>query len=128
MYENITGEELKALPDEEKKTALEELMEKYPDKKELAERLGVKGNVVGIWIAKYVLGQQMGRQKGQTATTKTDIEPVIAESNNGDTASLQTHVTALGEEVRQRIVGIGNALLDNKTYEVTLTVNELPAE
>lgn len=123
MYENITGEELKGLSPEEKKVALEELMGLYPDRKELAQHLGLRNNVLGILIAKYVLGTQFGRKKGSTNHVVTEELAVNNEVSNVFSANLEAQV--IGEEAKERIINIGNSLLDNKKYVVILKVEEL---
>ena len=123
MYENVTGEELKALPNEEKKVALEELMGLYPDRKELAQHLGLRNNVLGILIAKYVLGTQFGRKKGSTNHVVTEELAVNNEVSNVFSANLEAQVA--GEEAKERIINIGNSLLDSKKYSISLKVEEL---
>ncbi len=123
MYENVTGEELKALPNEEKKVALEELMGLYPDRKELAQHLGLRNNVLGILIAKYVLGTQFGGKKGSTNHVATEEPITNNEASNVFSTNLEAQI--IGEEAKERITNIGNSLLDGKKYLVSLKVEEI---
>ncbi len=123
MYENITGEELKALPNEEKKVALEELMELHPDRKELSQHLGLRNNVLGILIAKHVLGTRFGRKKGSTNHVATEEPIVNNEASNVFSTNLEAQI--IGEEAKERITNIGNSLLDGKKYLVSLKVEEI---
>ena len=128
MYENLTGEQFKELPEEQKKEALVELTKHHPTIKELAEHLGVKGNVAGIWVAKYLLGHQMGRQPKEQDVKLEDNKQTLEKHKILDSifsASLESEYLK-GNEAKERIVGIGSSLLDDKTYAVALTVNELP--
>lgn len=123
MYKNVTGEELKALPNEEKKVALEELMGLYPDRKELAQHLGLRNNVLGILIAKYVLGTQFGGKKGSTNHVATEEPITNNEASNVFSTNLEAQI--IGEEAKERITNIGNSLLDGKKYLVSLKVEEI---
>jgi len=123
VYENLTGEQFKELPEEQKKEALVELTKHYPTIKELAEHLRVKGNVAGIWVAKYVLGHQMGRQKGQVTDQLNEVSEKESISSIFST-NLESQQLA-GNEAKERIMGIGSSLLDDKKYAVSLIVNEL---
>lgn len=63
MYENYTYEQLKALPDDEKVIALQELKTTYPDNKDLAKHLDVAFIAVNNMVGKYLEGRQVGRRK-----------------------------------------------------------------
>lgn len=133
MYENITGEELKALPNEEKRVALEELMELYPDRKELSQHLGLRNNVLGILIAKHVLGTQFGGKRGSTnhvggkkgSTNHVATEEPITNNEASNVFSTNLEAQIIGEEAKERITNIGNSLLDGKKYLVSLKVEEI---
>lgn len=126
MYENITYEELKELPEEEKRAALLELEKVFPDKRELAEHLGVKPNVIGILFSRYVEGKRPTRQKKEGDEV---IEEVSFDSNhNESTFKLTIKNNMIGEEVKTMLVGIGNTLLDSRLYSVNLTIEEKPTK
>lgn len=72
MYENITYEELKALSEDEKTKALKELIEKYPDKKQLTARLGVAPVAIMNLIRKYVDGKPIGRANQKKQAPQAD--------------------------------------------------------
>lgn len=61
MYENITYEELKNLPEDQKVEAWKELHDLYPSNKELSLKLGVAQIAVTNAIKKYVLNEPIGR-------------------------------------------------------------------
>jgi hypothetical protein len=61
MYENITYEELKSLPEEKKMEVWKELHTLYVDNKALAKRLGIATIAVVNGVKKYVLGEPVGR-------------------------------------------------------------------
>ncbi|MDD4411990.1 MAG: hypothetical protein PHO58_05830, partial [Bacilli bacterium] len=63
MYETLTYEQLKALPDNEKITALTELKNLYPDNRDLAKHLDVAFIGVNNMVAKFLEGKQLGRKK-----------------------------------------------------------------
>jgi len=63
MYETYSYDQLKALPDDQKITALKELKTTYPDNKDLAKHLDVPFIGVNNMVAKYLEGKQMGRKK-----------------------------------------------------------------
>ena len=63
MYENLTYDQLKELPDEQKVEALKELKVIYPENKDLAEHLGGAHIAVSNMVAKYLEGKQLGRKK-----------------------------------------------------------------
>jgi len=73
-YENINYDQFKELSDEQKEEALKILMERFPEKSQLAEYLGIRGNVLGILISKYILKNRLGRQK--TEVKDEVIEPI----------------------------------------------------
>lgn len=61
MYENITYEEIKSLPEDQKAEAWKELHDLYPSNKELSLKLGVAQIAVANAVKKYVLGEPIGR-------------------------------------------------------------------
>jgi len=63
MYETLTYEQLKALRDNEKITALTELKNLYPDNRDLAKHLDVAHIAVSNMVGKYLEGKQLGRKK-----------------------------------------------------------------
>lgn len=65
-YANINYDQFKELSDEQKSEALKELEKRFPDRKDLAEYLGIRGNVLGILYSKYIDGKKLGRQKVET--------------------------------------------------------------
>ena len=169
MYENIKYEELKQLPDNQKKEALQELMATYGSNKAIAEATGAATIAIANLYGKIVEGKTVGRKKGtknsvkeednkeekltdaviETPASITEEKPkrkytkrnnVVAEAETqkeeivrkpiilADLKSL-SFTTSLsgdlsGEEVKARIIGIVNALLDDKTYSVNLQIDE----
>jgi len=63
MYETLTYEQLKALPDDQKIIALKELKSTYPDNRDLAKHLDVAHIAVSNMVGKYLEGKQLGRKK-----------------------------------------------------------------
>lgn len=61
MYENITYQELKSLPEEKKTEVWKELHTLYVDNKALAKKLGIATIAVVNGVKKYVLGEPVGR-------------------------------------------------------------------
>jgi len=164
MYENIKYEELKQLPDEQKKEALQELMTIYGSNKGIAEATG--GAVVALvnMYKKFVLGESVGRVKGSKNSTKQKetLPETIVETPTDDTEikpkrkhtkkakdievpqEIQTQqeepiklaelisvsfTTSLcgnlsGEEIKKRVIGMINSLLDDKSYLINLQIDE----
>ena len=63
VYESYTYDQIKALPDDQKITALKELKTTYPDNKDLAKHLDVPFIGVNNMVAKYLEGKTVGRKK-----------------------------------------------------------------
>jgi len=63
MYENYTYDQIKALPDDQKVTALKELKTTYPDNKDLAKHLDTAHIAVSNMVGKYLEGKTVGRKK-----------------------------------------------------------------
>jgi hypothetical protein len=155
MYENIKYEELKNLPDEQKKEALQELMATYGSNKAIAEATEGYATTIANMYSKYVEGKHIGRVKGSknpdkkpkeenkvkrkyTKKVKEDtIIPIespqeeivynkVLEEVKTSTLSFNSSLSGdlSGEEVKVRIIGIVNALLDDKTYSVNLQIDE----
>lgn len=149
MYENIKYEELKQLPDEQKKEALQELMDKYGSNKAIAEATGGALIAIGNMYSKYVEGKPIGRKKKEEVIeeapknevsqeskpkrkyTKRNIEsqeqeivrtPIKLPKPSSFTTSLSGDFT--GEELKERIIGLANSLLSTKTYSITLQLEE----
>jgi len=171
MYEQIKYEELKQLPDEQKKEALQELMTIHGSNKAIAEAVG--GSTIAIinMHKKYVLGESVGRVKGsknstkqeetlpekvvETPTDDTEIKPKrkytrktkdvevpqelqieqeaqvqeivrtpikLAELSVSFTTSLCGNLS--GEEIKKRVTGMINSLLEDKTYTINLQIDE----
>jgi hypothetical protein len=75
MYENITYAELKGLSEDEKANTLKELIELYPDKKQLAAKLGTAPVAIINLIRKYVEGKPVGRIKGSKNIKVEVVKP-----------------------------------------------------
>lgn len=153
MYENITYEELKNLPDEEKVKALTELLSITPDRKELAKKLGVAPIAIINLIGKYLEGKQIGRKKKETIEVEnlieepkqkrkytrkskdeekseqpiqslsTQVEKIIFEEKHNITISLNTEFT--GSEIQHILTGISTTIFDNKKYKINLEITEI---
>ncbi len=63
MYETITYDQLKELPDDQKVLALKELKTLFPDNKDLAKHLNTAHIAVSNMVGKYLEGKQVGRKK-----------------------------------------------------------------
>jgi outer membrane protein OmpA-like peptidoglycan-associated protein len=63
MYETITYDQLKELPDDQKIEALKELKTIYPDNKDLAKHLDTAHIAISNMVGKYLEGKQVGRKK-----------------------------------------------------------------
>jgi hypothetical protein len=74
MYENLSYEQLKELPGEQKKNALMQLKEQYPHYKEMAEKIGGTPTALSNLYLRIVEGRKFGRKK------KVVIEPTIVET------------------------------------------------
>jgi hypothetical protein len=136
MYENINGEQFKALPENEKKQALAELQQLYPDRKELTEHMGIKNTTLGIWISKYVEGKKIGREKGIPSKSKQSkkIHKNYIEYEKPQTTESKFKISVNnsmnGQEAKVIIGGLTGSLLDTKNYSIKLTIEEVevPAE
>lgn len=149
MYESIKYDELKQLPDEQKKEALQELMDKYGSNKAIAEATGGALIAISNMYSKYVEGKPIGRKKKEEVIeetpknevsqeskpkrkyTKRNIEsqeqeivrtPIKLPKPSSFTTSLSGDFT--GEELKERIIGLANSLLSTKTYSITLQLEE----
>lgn len=152
MYENIKYEELKQLPDEQKKEVLQELMDKYGSNKAIAEATGGALIAISNMYSKYVEGKPIGRKKKEEVIEEAPKNKVSQESkpkrkytkrNTENTESQEQEIvrtpiklpkpssftTSLsgdftGEELKERIIGLANSLLSTKTYSITLQLEE----
>jgi len=181
MYESIKYEDLKQLPDDQKKEALQELMTTYGSNKAIAEATGAATIAIANLYGKIVEGKQVGRKKGSKNSIKTEevkeqpkeemTPEVIVETPNNVTenkpkrhytrkvkedvkisqdmrqeqdmqqkeiidkpiilADLKSisFTTSLcgnlsGEQIKQRVTGMINSLLDDKEYTINLQINE----
>lgn len=70
MYENITYDQLKDLPDEEKKEALIYLKEKYPTYKEMSQAIGGIPLSLSHLYMRVVEGKTFGRKKKEEAPSE----------------------------------------------------------
>lgn len=70
MYENITYNELKGLPEEQKKDALIELKNKYSTYKEMAEKVGGTPVALSNLYLRIVEGKKFGRRKKEETEAK----------------------------------------------------------
>lgn len=155
MYESIKYDELKQLPDEQKKEALQEFITKYGSNKAIAEVLGSVPIAISNMIKKYVNDEPIGRKKKEETTVETPKNEVSQETKPKRKYTKKTTIetkpepqqpeiirapiklpkpsasftTSLngelsGEEIKERVSGIVNALLNSKTYSITLQVEE----
>jgi hypothetical protein len=78
MYENLSYEQLKELPGEQKKNALLQLKEKYPHYKEMAEKIGGTPTALSNLYLRIVEGKKFGRKKKEVIEPpKVVASPVI---------------------------------------------------
>jgi len=75
MYENLSYEKLKELPGEQKRNALMELKERYPQYKEMAEIVGGTPAALANLYLRIVEGRKFGRKK------KEEIGQAVLESS-----------------------------------------------
>lgn len=68
MYENLSYEQLKELPGEQKKNALMQLKEQYPHYKEMAEKIGGTPTALSNLYLRIVEGRRFGRKKKEVIT------------------------------------------------------------
>lgn len=80
MYENLSYEQLKELPGEQKKHALMQLKEQYPHYKEMAEKIGGTPTALSNLYLRIVEGRRFGRKKKEIIES-TKAEPPIAEAS-----------------------------------------------
>ena len=155
MYEDLTYSQLKELPDEQKREALVDLKEKYPTYREMAQKLGGNPVAIANLYMRVVEGKKPGRKKKEAAAVieapvvkkkrqprtkpavlnqaaapeETPAQKPVA-GITGDvrktvsfTIGLDTEIP--GDEAQARIQGIVGSLLKDKTYRVTLKVEEV---
>lgn len=72
MYEAIKYDELKQLPDDQKKAALKELMTTYGSNKAIAEATGGATIAIANMYGKFVEGKKIGRVKGSKNSKKAE--------------------------------------------------------
>jgi hypothetical protein len=153
LYENLTYDQLKELPDEQKVEALKELKARYPDNKDLAEHLGGAHIAVSNMVGKYLEGKQLGRkpmteeEKKQKKEEKLRLKQEEAEkerlrllqeqqtqhqvkdeeevSVSNGSFSVKFGKTIIGEEATVVLSSIGNSLLKDGKYKVSLNIEEV---
>ncbi len=81
MYENLSYEQLKELPGEQKKNALLQLKQKYPHYKEMAEKIGGTPTALSNLYLRIVEGKKFGRKKKEAAEPPKAVEPLVAETS-----------------------------------------------
>lgn len=89
MYENLSYEKLKELPGEQKRNALMELKERYPQYKEMAEIVGGTPAALANLYLRIVEGRKFGRRKkGEEETvSETTGDTVIIQKRSGRKAA-----------------------------------------
>lgn len=149
MYENLTYDQLKELPDEQKVEALKELKVIYPENKDLAEHLGGAHIAVSNMVAKYLEGKQLGRkkmteeekqQKREERLRKKQEEAEISlqlqEQQNqlkdeeetlidNESFSIKFSKIIVGEEATIVLGSIGSSLLKDGKYKINLSIEEV---
>lgn len=162
MYESIKYEDLKQLPDDQKKEALQELMTTYGSNSAIAEAVGGVPVAISNMYKKYVEGKSVGRTKGSKNATEaiqeeslnnvTEIKPKRKYTKKTDKVVEQiqeplqeeiirtpiklSELTSLsfttlllgdftGEEIKSRVSGIINSLLNDKKYTINVRIDEL---
>lgn len=81
MYEDLTYEQLKEMPDEQKKEVLSKMLEEYKDSKTVASKIpGASFIAISNLIRKLIEGKPVGRiKKEETDTTETTETNIQAE-------------------------------------------------
>lgn len=74
MYENIKYEELKQLPDDQKKEALQELMNLHGSNSAIAKAIEGFPVAIANMYSKFVEGKQIGRKKGSKNAVKEVVQ------------------------------------------------------
>ncbi len=89
MYENLSYEKLKELPGEQKKNALMELKERYPQYKEMAEMVGGTPAALANLYLRIVEGRKFGRKKKEEGQTLSETigDTVIIQKRTGRKAA-----------------------------------------
>lgn len=153
MYETITYQELKELPEDKKAEAWKELHSEYPDNRVLAQKLGVATIAVVNGIKKYVLGEPVGRaskmsKELQTPTDGQENRPKRkynkkakagaegrsaagaenaasgAQAGIDNSFSISINKTVTGENAQFLFNGIGNTLIKNQEYIIEIKIIE----
>lgn len=105
MYENLSYEKLKELPCEQKKNALMELKERYPQYKEMAEMVGGTPAALANLYLRIVEGRKFGRRKRDEAQAVSE--------NTGDTVILKKRTKLTAAPVPD----LKAARTENKQYD-----------
>ena len=72
MYDNISYENLRDLPDEQKREALIELKSKYPTYREMAEKVGGTPVALSNLYLRIVEGKRFGRRKKEETEARLE--------------------------------------------------------
>ena len=139
MYKNLSYEKLKELPDEQKRNALMELKEMYPQYKDMAEIVGGTPAALANLYLRIVEGRKFGRKKkadaGQAVPISDSLAMITEEKQYNDiiivppkkaisfTICLDTEET--GFEAKSRMEGILGSLLKDKIYRTHLSIEEV---
>ena len=75
MYENLSYEQLKELPGDQKKNALMQLKKQYPHYKEMAEKIGGTPTALSNLYLRIVEGRRFGRKKKEVVESVKAAEP-----------------------------------------------------
>lgn len=103
MYETLSYEKLKELPSEQKKYALMELKERYPQYKDMAEIVGGTPAALANLYLRIVEGRKFGRRKkdaGQAALENIG-DPGIMPKSSGQKAASITGSKAIKAKKKQ---------------------------
>jgi len=153
MYENLTYDQLKELPDEQKVEALKELKVIYPENKDLAEHLGGAHIAVSNMVAKYLEGKQLGRKKMteeekqqkreerlrkkqeevekerlrllQEQQIQNQVKDEEEVINSSESFSVKFSKIIVGEEATIVLGNIGGSLLKDGKYKINLSIEEV---
>lgn len=147
MYENLTYEELKNLPEDKKGEAWGELHSSIPSNAELAKKLNVAPIAVVNAVKKYVLGEPIGRaakkdkpesqpkrSKKSVKEEQAEVRPKRKYNRKPKTEEIpETTATSFsidisnafsGEEASVIMHGVGGTLLPDKTYKIEIKISE----
>jgi len=104
VYENITYEQLKELPEDQKPIALQELKTKFPDNKDLAKYLDAAHIAISNMVGKYLEGKPLGRKKmtdEEKAQAKAERELKKQQEGQKQAEQIQQKYEVISQEAKQ---------------------------